>query len=201
MKRTLALILSCIVICLSSVMCVAMAENVYSGKGDDVIELQPFEGMCVYEIEGNKSSRYFGVIPYTEEGDRLSSLVNTTDVYKGIVFDHTQSAALLEVKANDAWKITVRSIDTVDSVQKGETITGTGDSVFLFSDVNGVSKIATISGNKSSRYFGVIPYDSDGNRFSSLVNTTDVYEGNVMVKNNSRIFVVKADDKWSITFK
>ncbi len=72
---------------------------VYSGTGDDVITLAPFEGVYVFNIIGNSSNNHFSVKSYTSDGDYVDLLVNTTEEYNGTVVDDTQSATKLEISA------------------------------------------------------------------------------------------------------
>ncbi|MCL4257651.1 MAG: hypothetical protein KJZ53_03870, partial [Anaerolineales bacterium] len=54
-------------------------------------------------IEGNASSRYFGVFSY---GNDIDLLVNTTDPYSGTqIID--RSAIVIEVVADGAWSISI----------------------------------------------------------------------------------------------
>ena len=190
----------------------------YSGSGDDVVTLDDYDDWHMFVINGNSSGKYFGVTAYDEDGERLSSLVNTTDVYHGIVYDDTQSAKMLEVKAEGDWSITVVSLYAADYGVKGDTVTGSGDDVVVFYPDAGDSTTAYISGNDGAKYFGVIaydgygsrigslvntvdPYDGYGSRIGSLVNTVDPYDGTVMLKEEPRIFVIKATGDWSIKFE
>ena len=172
----------------------------YTGNGDSVVSIESYGDWHYYEIEGNQSSKYFGVIAYTEDGDRIGSLVNTTDVYHGAVYDDTQSAAVLEVKATGDWKIEIKSLYTATPATKGDTVSGSGDDVIVFYTDNGESVTASIEGNAVGGYFGVIGYDGNGSRTGSLVNTTEKYNGQVMIRKGTRIFEVKAVDAWKITF-
>ncbi len=172
----------------------------YTGTGDNVIEIEPYNDWHLYEIEGNSGGRYFGVIAYNNNGERLGSLVNTTDVYHGRVYENTQSAAMLEIEATGDWTIQVKSLYTAQQALKGDTVTGSGDDVVVFYTDNGESTTATVTGNNGENYFGIIGYNNSGARTGSLVNTTDVYSGNVLLKGNPCIFEVNAVGEWSITF-
>ena len=172
----------------------------YSGSGDYVLTLDPIGDWYIYEIDGNAGSNYFGVIAYDDNGERIGSLVNTTEVYHGRVYDPTQAAAVLEIKAEGDWSIKVLSIYQSDSGMRGDTVSGHGDDVVLFYTDKGESLTADIEGNAGSNYFGVIGYNSKGGRISAFVNTTDPYSGTVLLKGQPRIFEIKSEDDWSITF-
>ena len=167
----------------------------YSGSGDDVITIAPFEGVYVFHITGNAGADYFGVQSYDSSGNPLDLLVNTTDAYSGTVIDPTQSTATLEISATGDWTVEVASIYTEPTIGQGETVTGTGDAVLL---VTGYGTTATITGNAEAGYFGIQSYGSTDNDL--LVNTTDPYSGTVMLSGDPVILTVTAEGDWSITF-
>ncbi len=173
----------------------------YTGTGDDVVVLDPIDDWFVFEIEGNKDEAYFGVIAYDKNGQRLTALVNTTDSYHGIVYDKTQSATTLEINAKGSWSISVKSLYDCQYGMKGSTVKGTGDDVVLFYSDKGRSTTATIKGNAGEDYFGIIGYDKSGNRITAYVNTTDKYDGKVLLKGEPVIFEINATGEWEINFE
>lgn len=166
----------------------------YSGTGDDVIEVTPFaDALYVFEITGNSDERYFAVKSFdSQKNGKL--LVNTTDRYSGITMDTGFDVAMLQVTATGSWQITQHSIYDMDVLEQGQTYHGTGDKIIL---VRNSGKTASITGNASERYFSIKSYDSQG-RGDLLVNTTDKYDGKVIL-NNPIIFQVSAIGDWSIT--
>ena len=168
---------------------------VYSGSGDDVLEIEHPDGVYVFYIKGNDVSRYFSVKGYDENGNPVDLFVNTTDPYEGVRIDPDQITTMLEINSNGDWYIEVRSIWTCDIVSEAGLYEGTGDSVFLFDYDN--CKTADISGNAESRFFSVKSYGSSNNL---MVNTPDPYEGTVMIKYNPSIFVVDSVGSWTIDF-
>ena len=176
-------------------------EQTYTGNGDDVVTLAGFDDFYMFQIDGNNEGGYFGVVPYDASGNRMSSLVNTTDPYHGRVYDPDQSSSMLEVTASGEWTIKILSVYNARYGVKGDTVTGSGDDVIIFYTDNGSSLTASITGNSDGNYFGIIPYNGQGRRLSSLVNTTDPYSGKVMLKDEPRIFQILATGDWSITFE
>lgn len=166
---------------------------VYTGSGDDVIEVKPFDDLYVIRITGNEEGRHFSVVNYDAQGNYLDLLVNTSDPYCGVVFDPSVSTAMLEISATGSWTIEFISIYEMPVALTGENIYGEGDAVFL---TDGLCKIAEISGNSSARHFAVKTY---GSQSDLLVNTTEPYSGKVMIKNQPAIFVVNCESDWSIT--
>jgi len=173
----------------------------YTGNGDDVVILDPIDDWFVFEIDGNKEEAYFGVIAYDKNGQRLTALVNTTDSYHGIVYDKTQSVTTLEINAKGSWSISVKSLYDCQYGMKGSTVKGTGDDVILFYSDKGRSATATIKGNAGEDYFGIIGYDKSGNRITAYVNTTDKYDGKVLLKGEPVIFEINATGEWEINFE
>jgi hypothetical protein len=167
----------------------------YEGYGDSVIAIEPPEGAYVFYIEGNAASRHFAVKGYDASGDATKLLVNTTDPYKGTTIELTLTTTTLEINADDSWSIELRSIYEMPIISKGETITGTGDTIIL---VKSYGTTATIDGNAASRHFAVKSYGAEQDNL--MVNTTDPYSGTVMLKGAPVILEITCDDDWSITF-
>lgn len=170
---------------------------VYSGSGDDVVVLDPFEGPYVFAISGNAEAHHFAVTAYDEDGDYLDLLANTTDPYQGTVIEDTFSTSTLEVKATGDWEIIQFSLYSLQALRTGMTAEGSGDEVFFVDATD--AKTATISGNKKKHHFAVKSYGWD--RDNLMVNTTDPYEGTVMLKGDPFLFVVTATGDWSITLE
>lgn len=168
---------------------------VYTGAGDDVLSIELLDGGCAFHITGNQADRYFGVIGYDGSGNRIEAFVNTTDPYDGITYDPEQKTALLEIEAVGDWTIELLPLSLLETISAGETITGEGDCVIKVLE-SGTT--ATIAGNDEERYFGVRSYA--GSKREGLVNTTDKYDGTVMLKGSPEILVITAEGAWSVTF-
>lgn len=174
---------------------------VYSGTGTNVIDIQkpgdPDAAVLVY-IRGNAGSRYFGVESYDDAGEQVDLLVNTTDPYEGVVLmdiGNDDQTTRLQITAEGEWFIELRPLNTARRVSVPGTIEGTGDDVFI---VDGDPDVAQISGNADGRYFGVWAY---GDRGHLLVNTTDPYDGRVIVARDIVLVEVKAVGGWRIAFE
>lgn len=166
----------------------------FTGTGDDVLELAPYDGIYVFYITGNAAGNHFSVTTYDENGNYGELLVNTTDPYIGMVLEEAQSAAMLEISATGDWKITQTSVYGFTPYKAGDTISGTGDGVFR---VVNAGKTAQITGNSEGRHFAVHGYGATSSDL--LVNTTDPYEGTVMLKCDPVLMTVNAVGEWSIT--
>ncbi len=159
-----------------------------SGSGDSIQDVSAWPqipGLMI--VEGNASSRYFGIVPYDQGGNGLSSLVNATDPYNAITpfnFDG-QYATRLEIKANDAWTIQIVPLSQARQLTVPGAIQGNGDDVIVLTGAT--PDTANVTGNSDSRYFGIVAYEAGTNSLGSIVNTTDPYQGTVIVERSARI--------------
>ena len=166
---------------------------VYTGSGDDVIEVTPPDGIWVLHAIGNSSGSHFAIKGYDANGEYQELFVNTLDPYDGTTVAPLSDIAMLEITARGDWTIELMSILEMPIVNGGETITGTGDSVFL---VRQPGTTATISGNTDSVHFAVWSYGAD--TIELLVNTTDEYSGTVMLKGDPVFLSVTAVGDWEV---
>ena len=179
----------------------APEPKVYDGSGDSVVDIQKPDSStpaAIAYITGNADSRFFAVIGFNATGTQTSLLVNTTDPYEGsVTLDFAQGDATtrLQVKSSGDWRIELRPIASARVVSAPGTATGSGDDVFI---VSGTVDTARITGNSDSRFFAVLGYGKNRNL---LVNTTDPYDGTVVVAKDTQVIEVKAAGDWTITFK
>lgn len=170
---------------------------VYTGSGDDVIEIEPPTAMFVLKITGNSVSNHFGVKGYDTQGNPTELFVNTTEPYtNGVTIDSTFMTTTLEIKATGEWSITVIPVQSLEKIETGTLKEGSGDQVFL---ISGNPHRANITGNSGAHYFGVIAHDASGR--DVLVNTTEPYEGSVIISSDAVILEVKSEDSWKILLK
>jgi hypothetical protein len=171
---------------------------VYSGSGPNVIDIQKPGDVVLAYIRGNAGSRYFGVESYDDSGEQVDLLVNTTDPYEGVVLMDVRdddNSTRLQIQAEGDWYIELRPLNTARRVSAPGTIEGAGDDVFI---IDGEPDTAQISGNADGRYFGVTGYS---NRSNLLVNSTDPYDGRVIVGRDTVLIEVKAVGSWRIVFE
>jgi hypothetical protein len=175
--------------------------QLYTGSGDYVLTLEDVPDRYLLEVTGNAQAKYFGIVPYSLSGNRQFSLVGTTDAFHGRVYEPSQGPVMLEISAVGDWSVEVLPLDAARSVRKGETITGSGPDVIIVDPSAGEPVTAAVTGNASAKYFGITPYDANGNRLFSLIGTTDVYSGTVMLQKSPRLLCVEAVGDWSITLQ
>ncbi|WP_024333087.1 hypothetical protein [Desulfotignum balticum] len=173
---------------------------VYSGTGDDVQTIsKPDKNMpALLAISGNSAGRHFAVIARDGSGNRVRALVNTTDAYAGIVpidLPPRTDTTLLEIKASGGWRIKVYSIGAAQRAKVPGVFNGEGDNLIV---LKGNPKLANVRGNSASRHFAVIAYDKGGNRLGAKVNTTDPYNGTIILPSRTLLLEIKAVGGWTV---
>ena len=101
----------------------------------------------------------------------------------------------LQITSSGEWYIEIRPLSTARRVSVPGTIEGASDDVVI---IDGEPDTALIRGNPDSRHFAVIAY---GDRYNLLVNTTDPYDGRVIVARDAVVLEVNAEGAWTITFE
>ena len=172
---------------------------------EPVVEFVPFESISytgpddrpwMLEIKGNAAERHFAVKGYDENMGYTELFVNTTDQYSGFVIDPSLTTVLLEISAEGSWEIIVHDLyANVPNVSKGEAISGFGDAVY---EILSHGMTADISGNSDAHHFAVKTFGDSSNEL--LVNTTDPYEGTVMLKGDPFLLIINSESDWTIQF-
>jgi hypothetical protein len=174
----------------------------YSGTGDSIVDVEVDVGAALVHIAGNESARHFAVKNYGPGNEPIDLLVNTTDPYEGYVpldFLDAEQTTRFEVTATGHWAIEIIPIAPIPEMAEHflevpGTYEGNGDNVIFLTGET--PDLAAISGNQSAHHFAVIAYDEGGRDLH--VNTTDPYEGRVMLKATTIALVVKAVGPWTI---
>lgn len=172
------------------------APVIFTGTGDSIIDYDNSVPSLVHII-GNASSRYFSVTNYDVNNEYIDLLVNTTDPYDGICpldFKDSEHTTRFQVSAEGAWTIEILPLSSMELLFIPGEISGKGD--YIFTIRGGTPDIATITGNSSSRYFGVYGYSDNG--LDLLVNTTDPYAGMVLLDSTTIVIEVNAHGEWAI---
>jgi len=174
-------------------------NETYSGSGDNLVFIPQYSQLVVAEIVGNQENRFFQVKPYLGEKP-YSSLIITSDPYSGVtpLNFSGDNPDTLEVSAEGSWKIIIRSVLTTP-VFSGSTISGTGDTVIQFPDNDKTYQDLTITGNQENGFFQVKPYACNGSPKSSLVITSDPYNGTVRSRSGSCYLAISAEGNWTLS--
>lgn len=173
----------------------------FSGSGDSVVDFDLNGQPSIIHIKGNASGRYFGVESFDNTGEKIDLLVNTTDPYDGfrpLDWLDDEYTTRLQINAIGNWTIEIMPLSSSPEIQRHilsipGTYEGNGDDVVIV--VDGTPDLATIKGNEEGRYFGVTGW---GKRRDLLVNTTDPYEGTVILSSNTVALEIIAEGNWSI---
>jgi hypothetical protein len=179
----------------------APEPKAYSGSGSDVIDIEKpggVDSVAIAHITGNAGSSYFGVTSFDDAGKQIDLLVNTTDPYDGVVLIDVRKndkTTRLQIESDGDWTIEILPLSSARRVAVPGAVDGTGDDVII---VDGTPDTAKISGNADGNYFGVWAY---GKSADLLVNTTDPYEGRVIVGKDTSVIEISAEGGWQITFE
>jgi hypothetical protein len=172
----------------------------YSGSGDDIIDVEKPPGLTIAHITGNAASRHFAVTSLDSEGNAIELLANTTEPYDGtrpLDFMDGQNTTRFEVAATGDWTIEILPLPMADVIDVPGSFAGNGDRVLILGA--GVPDTAHIVGNAAGRHFAVLGY---GPSFPDLlVNTTEPYDGRVIVRGDTLVLEVVAADEWTIDFE
>jgi len=155
----------------------------------------PFE-FGIIHIVGNAAGRFFAVENYGAGNERIGLLVNTTDPYDGVRpldFRADEHTTRFQVQAVGNWTIEVLPITSARRLEVPGTIEGVGDDMIIL--LGGTPDLAKVKGNAGGRFFAVTGW---GDRSDLLVNTTDPYDGTVIVSPDTVILEVEAIGEWSI---
>lgn len=169
---------------------------ILSGSGDSIVDIDKPNSPMVVHITGNAADRHFAVKNYDSTGESIDLLVNTTEPYDGIIpldFMADEWTSRFEVTATGNWTIEVLPLASIRILSVPGKIEGNGDEVFALT--GGVPDLGIIFGNSGSNHFAVKSYN--GGR-DLLVNTTDPYEGTVMMDSGTILIEVIAVGSWTI---
>jgi hypothetical protein len=171
--------------------------QVFEGVGDAVLELGNRSGPGLVWARGNAEAGHFAVASYNEQGQMEDLLVNTTEPYQGYTWLNA-GGLRLEVNAEGPWSIVVSSLAAAAPQTVPGQLAGQGDTVLA---LLAPADTARFAGNQTARNFAVIGYNEMGQMEDLLVNTTDPYEGQVLVKSGIKYLVVSAVGDWKMAIE
>jgi hypothetical protein len=180
----------------------AMKPIILKGSGTDVVKFSKPDAwdMMVATVEHTGVSN-FSVHNLDKNLEQIELLVNEIGNYKGSVllddtFGHEarggSKTSALEVTADGAWKITLKSVDMLKAQDGSKPIRGTNGSVIRFS---GEMEVLDIE-HEAEGHFSVIQHK--GGEFELLVNEVGNWSGSKVVRGPS-IVEVTAEGRWSLT--
>ena len=178
-----------------------------TGTGNSVVDVG--EWKCVpglVHIVGNAGSDYFGVENFDAAGEQLELLANTTDPYDGwrpLDWMDDECTARFQVQAAGDWSITLYPLAPILEVKKHQigipgTYKGTGDDVIILAGAANTPDLANVSGNAAERFFAVMAWTSKRGSDQLLVNTTEAYQGTVILDPTTLALEVRAAGAWTV---
>jgi hypothetical protein len=171
------------------------ANKAYKGSGDSIVKVELPDGADQVAVAtiSHKGSSNFAVWALDSNMEQQDLMVNRIGNYQGTVLFNLNGndTTSLEVTADGAWTITVRSVLSLRQF-KGAAATGTGDDVIIY---QGEAGAAALTHNGESN-FAVWSY---GDNTDLVVNQIGTYKGTVRWSAGPSVIAVSADGKWSIT--
>lgn len=167
------------------------------GTGDSVVNVDLDGGPRLVHITGNASARYFSVVSLDENNQEIDLLANETSAYDGIKpldWFESEHTHRFEVKASGDWTITIYPLSEAKTLAVPGQLSGHGDDVIMLTGAP--RDIAVINGNGDARYFSVTSWGPNG--IDLLVNTTDAYQGQVVLDREALYLEVAASGPWTI---
>jgi len=173
----------------------------FQGSGNGSVRL-PADAVGVLYITHGAGTRAFTVRGYSDKGELLDTLVDTTGTYDGRVPLNLQGMdriARLEVQAEGAWGIRYYPLLTYDHwADTANIISGHGDDVW-FARARPVQGLI-IAGNADGGVFAVLVLGGEG--YAIAVDTSDPYNGLfTMPPRVGTLYglIVTASSDWQIT--
>lgn len=172
------------------------APIVRTGEGDaEVPVIRPggAGSRALVTITGNDAGEAFTVRGM--DGER-SVLVDTVEPYTGTVL-LDGATTKLEVIAKGRWSITLADVGSAPALAPGVN-SGSGDQVFRY-ERGPLRGVLEVQREGTGRRFQVLVQAPSG--LDLLINTLVPYTGQVRVKPDSGLVIVKAWDEWSILLR
>jgi len=176
---------------------------VYEGSGDDVLDLDYDEdrGYFLY-ISGNDASRHFDVWSVDGSNNKIDLLVNTSDPYRGWHgFDMTDEGVVrLLITAVGPWEVRMIPAAPIPEAQEHlvevppGVFEGEGDNILVL--VGDEPDVMSVVSNAMGRHFDMWSYGDSGRDL--LVNTSDPYDGRVLLGPGTSILEIHAVGPWTI---
>jgi hypothetical protein len=173
------------------------------GKGSKVVDVQKWDGPAIVHLVYKGSSNFI-VTPFDANGETtgfmgLANEIGNYDGWKPLdfgLFGQNELTTRLQIKSSGDWTITIcpLTIEYLKIADVPGTYQGKGDEVVFLK--GGTPDLATFD-YKGKSNFIVETYSSEGD-IDGIVNEIGVYNGQVIVPNDTIIFVVTASGPWTV---
>ncbi|WP_283137953.1 hypothetical protein [Rhizohabitans arisaemae] len=167
---------------------------VHEGRGDKVVQIQ-LTGPSLLALT-HDGSQNFTVHTLNASGGKQDLLVSATGSYSGTRPVKATGPALpgsLNIRADGAWKITVKPLDSARTFT-GTSLTGRGDDVVRISPAT-TTQVTLAVAHTGTREFVL----SGGAEQSVLLTATGNHTGDVTVPAGTEYLTVRADGDWTLT--
>jgi hypothetical protein len=176
----------------------ALASDVYSGSGDQIIDLKSTKKTLIVKLTHLGSSN-FAVWAKDKNAENIDLLVNEVGNYSGntLVYPNGQTLRFLEVTADGNWAAEVASLSSARKWSK-KLIEGTGDDVIQLNKPLSASTKFKLSYTGEDN-FAVWTFDKNGKRLDLKANEIGTYTGTKFLgKSVKYIAIVANGGVWSI---
>ncbi len=174
-----------------------------TGKGSKVVDIKKWNGPAVVHLVYKGSSNFI-VDPYGADGKEtgfmgLANEIGSYDGWKPLdfgTFGQEELTTRIQIQSSGNWTITIcpLTIQYLKVANVPGTYQGKGDELVFLK--GGTPDLATFD-FKGDANFMVDAYTSDGDT-NNIVNEIGVYNGQVIIPNNTIIFVVTANAPWTV---
>ena len=166
-----------------------------SGSGDSIVDVEWEPLLAIVHIIGNSASNHFAVISLDSENESIDLLVNTTESYDGVhLINIEEQVKRFEITASGDWTLKISDAGAAPVLQSPGVYDGQNDAVLIIRGEP--ADTAIIKGNDGANHFAVFSHGFSGKDL--LVNTTDPYDGTVLIDQDVVIFEITATGSWSI---
>jgi len=171
---------------------------VYTGSGDKKFEITLPDGPGVLAVADmtHSGAGGFWVTGYNSDNGTIGGLVSANGPYDGTVMLNSlfdEDTASLEVLADGAWSVTVRSIDTVETLDG--PYSGDHDTVFKYEGPGGTA--SSTHGGESN----FIIWSFGEPRKQLVENEIGVFSGTAEFQPGPTYVAVVADGPWTLEIK
>jgi len=173
-----------------------------AGDGDAVLEFEIPEGPAVM-ILSHAGSTNFEVMSLDPDLNNIILHVNKQGTYEGTrtlqVAPFESEVAGVEIMADGAWTIEIRSLAQATTVSCVGGYAGAGDDVIVFTDLTDAPGLANVAHRgPATKAFDILAWDDAGNE-SLLVTAGGDHEAIVEIPPGFRIWDIMAGGTWTVS--
>ncbi|WP_143162581.1 hypothetical protein [Couchioplanes caeruleus] len=176
------------------------APKVYRGRGDKVVKFRPvITDSLLMTTSWTGADGNITIYALSPDGDEDDLLVNAIESYSGQALFNPQGSEVagLKIEGGGSWTVKLASLTTAKRWNGSGTYSGKSDGVVnVASSFDPLDSIEFVSTNSDSNVT-MYAYDSDGDA-DLVVNDIGNFKGEHLVPNDSVLFVINSDGRWTI---